>query len=86
MFETLGIVIVLFTLSQKLAVALLFSAPLLAPVIAALSSRIKTAARSAQVQRWKCRVVWRVPHPFEFWLRVLSHVVGTSCVRTACAQ
>ena len=53
-FETLGIVVVLFTLSAKLAAALLFSAPLLQPVVAALTSRIKVASSSAQVGPQPC--------------------------------
>lgn len=49
-FETTGIIIVLFTLSWPLAVALLVSAPLLTPLIAQLGRRIGTASKASQVR------------------------------------
>jgi len=62
-FETTGIIIVLFTLSWPLAVALLVSAPLLTPLIAQLGRRIGLASKASQVgggggvAAWRCRVV-----------------------------
>ena len=47
-FETIGIIIVLFTLSWPLALVLLVSAPLLTPLIAQLSARIGVASKAAQ--------------------------------------
>ena len=47
-FETIGIIIVLFTLSWPLAAVLLVSAPLLTPLIAQLSARIGVASKAAQ--------------------------------------
>lgn len=50
-FETTGIILVLFTLSWPLAVALLVSAPLLTPLIAQLGRRIGMASKASQVRR-----------------------------------
>lgn len=47
-FETLGILLVLATLSWPLALALLVSAPLLTPLIAQLGRKIGAASRAAQ--------------------------------------
>ena len=47
-FETIGIIIVLFTLSWPLAVVLLVSAPLLTPLITRLSASISTASKASQ--------------------------------------
>ena len=47
-FETVGIIIVLSTLSWPLAVALLLSAPLLTPLIAGLSRQIGAASKASQ--------------------------------------
>ncbi|EFN54142.1 hypothetical protein CHLNCDRAFT_36019 [Chlorella variabilis] len=47
-FETIGIIIVLFTLSWPLAVVLLVSAPLLTPLITRLSASIGAASKASQ--------------------------------------
>lgn len=48
-FETVGIIVVLFSLSPLLAATLLVSAPLLTPLIARLTGRIGGASKAAQV-------------------------------------
>lgn len=48
-FETVGIIIMLFTLSPLLATVLLVSAPLLTPVILSLTNKIGGASKAAQV-------------------------------------
>ena len=50
-FETTGIILVLFSLSWPLAVALLVTAPLLTPLIAQLGRRIGAASKASQVRR-----------------------------------
>ncbi|KAL4429394.1 hypothetical protein ABPG77_005168 [Micractinium sp. CCAP 211/92] len=47
-FETIGIILMLLTLSWPLAIALLVSAPLLTPLIAQLSRRIGAASKASQ--------------------------------------
>ena len=50
-FETVAIIVTLFTLSPLLAATLLVSAPLLTPLIARLTGQIGAASKAAQVGR-----------------------------------